>query len=126
MEKEIEQDTVWEITFKALKDAGINVYPPSTKKGKCEKPYVVIKEAGGARFGLFSSEYIHYMFLVYVPRDMYDYLSVFERKIKDVLHKKCFPMLVPTGSKENDYYDDNYDAHMRSFTYRNVARNKYI
>lgn len=120
------EETVWEKIAEELKNAGIGVYPPATHEGECLSEYVVVKQAGGYQFGRFSTEKIYYMFLLYIPRNMYSKMDDFERRVKEVLDTRLYPMIMPTGSKENDYYDDNYKAHMRSFLYYNNVRNKHL
>lgn len=120
------EDSVWKIIFSTLKRAGFDVYPPATKNGICSKEYIVVKKAGSAPILGISSQRDYYMFLLYVPIEKYSYLDEFERKVKDVLDTDLFPMLMPTGSEENDYYDDNFNAHLRSFMYINKVRNKHL
>ena len=47
-------------------------------------------------------------------------------ELKKIIEKKLFPLLVPTGQKMTDYYDDNYKAHLRTILYRNSVRNKHL
>ncbi len=119
-------ETVWKMIFNALQEAGIETYPPATKVGECLSEYVVVKKAGSSPVYRKSTEYVFYMFLLYVPRVKYSELDAFEKRVKHVLHEKLYPTLMPLGTEENDYYDDNYNAHMRSFTYRSNVRNKFI
>lgn len=117
---------VWELTSDALTEAGIDNYPPGIKKGTCKSKYVVFKQGGGSQIGSISSEVVYYVFMLYVPQNEYSSLSDFEEKVKGVLKEKMYPTLIPTGSKQTDYFDDNIDAHMRSFTYRNSVRNQRV
>lgn len=119
-------DSVWEMTAKALQKNGIDVFPPGTKIGECKKRYVVLKEDGSSQVGNFSSERQYYMFMLYVPQNEYSKLSKFEYDVKEVLANEMYPILMPTGQKMSDYYDDNYKAHMRSLLYRNNVRNKHL
>lgn len=118
--------SVWELTSDALTKAGIENYPPGIKKGTCKKEYVVFKQDGGSQIGNISSEIVYYTFMLYVPQNKYSFLSNFESMVRKVLDEKMYPTIIPTGSKQPDYYDDNLDAHMRSFTYRNSVRNKRL
>lgn len=118
-----EQKNVWELTSDALTEAGIDNYPPGIKKGTCKSKYVVFKQDGSSQIGSISSEVVYYVFMLYVPQNEYSSLSDFEEKVRKVLNEKMYPTLIPTGSKQTDYFDDNLDAHMRSFTYRNSVRN---
>lgn|SRR5699024_7280150 len=120
------EKNVWEIISETLQENGIDVYPPGTKVGECKKEYVVLKQDGSTQVGSLSSEQDYYMFMLYVPRNKYSFLSTYEFQVKKVLDEKLYPMLMPTGQKMGDYYDDNYKAHMRAFLYRNNRRNKHL
>lgn len=117
---------VWEQISDVLRENGIDVFPPGIRLGECKKEYVVLKQDGSSQYRNFSSEVDYYMFLLYVPANKYSMLSNFEYRVKKVLDEKLYPMLMPTGQKMSDYYDDNYKAHMRAFLYRNVKRNKHL
>lgn len=109
-----------------LKEEKVITYPPATKKGECKEPYVVLKQDGGSKIGSFSSERVYYRFMIYVPRSMYSNLEYYESIVKNVIDTKLYPMLMPTGQKETDYYDDNLNAHLRTFLYSNNVRNKHL
>lgn len=104
----------------------ISVYPPGTKTGECKSPYVVLRQSGGMQLGNFSSETVYYDFMLYVPKNMYSELDTFEKSVKCIIDTKLYPMLMPTGSTDPDFYDDEVKAHMRSFMYRNTRRNKHL
>lgn len=114
--------SVWEMIADALLRNGIKVYPPAGKFGECKEEYVVLKQAGGVQVEAYSSFWNYYMFLLYVPRDKYTSLDRLERRVRDIIHEELYPMIKPTGLKENDSYDDNIYAHIRAFTYRNTVR----
>lgn len=117
---------VWQIIFETLSKNGIEVFPPATKIGECKKPYVVLKQDGASQIKSYSSEYVYYRFMLYVPRNKYSELSIFEKDIKKILDENLYPLIMPAGQTETDYYDDNYNAHMRAFLYRNNVRNKHL
>lgn len=123
MEKE---KTVWEIISDTLTENGIDVYPPSLHKGECKNPYVVLKQDGKTQINNYSSERVYYRFMCYVPQHKYTELDAFEKKVKDILNENLYPMIMPVGQTETDYFDDNYNAHLRTFLYRNNIRNKYL
>lgn len=121
-----ETRSVWKIIFDTLTENGFNVYPPATHVGECKSPYIVLKQDGGVQINDYSSERVYYRFMLYVPREQYTFLDEYEKQVKKVLDEQLFPMLMPTGQKENDFYDDNYNAHLRAFLYRNNVRNKHL
>lgn len=124
--KDFGDKTIWQIISDTLNENGVDVFPPATKIGECKSPYVVLKQDGSTQIEKYSSEYVYYRFIVYVPRNKYSELSNFENKIKKILADNLFPMIMPVGQTESDYYDDNYNAHMRAFLYRNNVRNKHL
>ena len=119
--------SVWSIIQEELEKNGIEAYPPGIKVGECKKEYVVVRQSGGNQIGQLSSEQIYYDFMLYVPKNKYHTLEDFENRVKEVLDKEpIYPMLMPTGSHDPDFYDDEVKAHMRSFLYRNTRRNKHL
>lgn len=121
------KDNVWKIIFETLKENGIDVREPVNKLGECKSPYVVVKFAGATRYFGYSSQRDLYNFFCYVPKNKYSYLHDFEVKVKSILDSPpLYPMIMPTGSMENDYYDDNLNAHLRMFTYYNNRRVKHL
>lgn len=118
---------VWDITQKALIDAGIDTYPPGLKMGDCKEPYVVLKDDGAVQIGKFSSAYHYYTLLCYAPRDRYYELLDFVARCKEVMAKEpIFPMLMPTGTETPSFFDDSYNAHMISVQYRNNVREEHL
>lgn len=119
-------DSIWRTIQKTLEENDIKTYPMGVKVGECKEPYVVLKESGSAQVSRFSSEFVYYQFLLYVPKNKYQILDDFEQSVKKVLNEQVFPTIRSMGSNDPDYYDDEIKAYMRSFIYRNVRRNKYI
>lgn len=117
---------MWETIQTALEGEGIKTYPPGAKTDECKSKYVVLKESGSARVGNFTSEYVYYDFMLYVPKNKYNTLDDFEKEVKDAINKTVYPTIIPMGSNDSDFYDDEIKAHMRSFMYRNVRRNAYL
>lgn len=122
-----ENKNVWERIVSVLNENGINAYPPATKQGQCKEKYVVVKYAGANQHKTYSTQKNYYEFYLYVPKNNYSILADFEAEVRAVLDKPpLYPMIMPTGSSENDYYDDNIDAHLRSFSYYNYQRVKHL
>lgn len=126
MDVNLEDKTVWQIISDTLTENGIDVFPPAGYKGECKKEYVVLKQDGGTPIGVFSSERIYFRFELRVPKEKYSFLSVYENQVKAVLDSKLYPMIMPYGQTEPDYFDDNQNAHMRTFLYYNNRRNKHL
>lgn len=105
--------------YKHLKDAGVEVYFPSQKKGECKAPYVVVKDSGTAQYQTFSSDATTYEILCYVPVDRYSTLQVFAAQIKELM-RGLWPMIVPIRYETPPFYDDTVNAHMTSIQYRNI------
>lgn len=122
-----ESKNVWQLIYDELVKNGIDAYPPAIKNGECKAPYVMFKQAGANRLGRYSSRRDFYEFYLYVPRNKYSFLSDYEAQVKQVLdNPPLYPMIMPTGSKENDYFDDNYNAHLRILTYYNNVRDRHV
>ena len=122
-----EKNSVWQIVADILMKYGsLKVYPPAVHKGTVEEPYIVLKEDGAAVVPGYSSMYRYFRIMIYVPRNQYSLLDQYEADLKEILREKIFPLLLPTGSQESDYYDDNYNGYMRALLYRNVFREKHI
>lgn len=121
------EDNVWKIVQKALIDAGIDTYAPSTKTGDCKDFYAVLKFDGATQIGQFSSEKHYYTLLCYAPRKKYVQLLDFVRHCKEVMAREpIFPMLMPTGIETPSFYDDTVNAYMISVQYRNNVRNIHL
>lgn len=118
--------TVWQMIMDSLINNGITAYPPATKIKECLEEYVVVKQAGGVQVESYSSQWVYYMFLLYEPKNRYDQLDDLERRVTKIIYDELYPMIKPTGLKENDSFDDNMNAHIRAFTYRNTVRNKML
>ena len=119
--------SVWKIIYETLKQNGIDAREPVSKIGECKSPYVVVKYDGGTRYLDYSTQRDYYAFYCYVPKNKYSELADFEYQVKSILDRPpLYPMIMPTGSSENDYYDDNLNAHLRIFTYYNNKRNRHL
>lgn len=118
--------SLWQIIADTLIEHGIEVYPPATKVGKCQKRYVVLKISAKTGLPGISSERIYFMFMLYIPKEEYTQLEMFESEVRKILDNELAPMILPAGETNSDYYDDNFDAHMRYFLYRANARNKLL
>ena len=119
-------NTIWETIQKTLEQNNIPAYPPGAHKGECKSNYVVVKKSGSNQISNFSSEYIYFDFILYVPINKYNELDRFEDRVKEVIDKNLYPILVPYGTTTADYIDDELKAHMRSFIYRNAKRNRHL
>ncbi len=119
--------SVWQIVADILQKYGeLPVFPPATHKGQCTKPYIVLKEDGATNVAGYSSMYQYFRIMLYVPKNKYSQLDYYDKQLVKIIEEHIYPLLLPTGQKESDYYDDNYDAHMRTFLYRNVYRQKGV
>jgi len=120
-----EEKTPWQIIADALQAKGIDVFPPATHKRDCMKPYVMLKQDGIGQVLGYSSDRVYFRFQIYVPQDNYNLLDEMEKKVKDVLDNDLYPFILPSGSQEPDWFDDNINAHMRAFIYHITRRRKH-
>jgi len=118
--------SIWKTIQESLEQNGFPTYPPGLKVGECKEPYIVVRQSGGNQLNNYSSETIYFDFMLYVPKNMYSELDEFEKDVKNVLDTDLYPTIMPTGSTNPDFYDDEVKAHMRSFMYRNTRRNKHL
>ena len=119
------EKTVWEIIADHLIENSIDVYPPATHKGECLKEYAVLKEDGSSQMLSFSTETQYYTIMCYVPKNKYTELKRFVRKCEKCMEGLA-PMIMPTGLKTPDFYDDDKKAYMVSIQYRNYVRNRLL
>lgn len=115
------QETRFMDLYKYLNDNGIEVYSPGQKTGECEKPYVVVKDAGTTRYNNYSSTQTLYDIMCYVPKDHFTYLEIYVKKVKDLMND-LRPVFMPIYSETESFYDDSVKAHMISIQYRNMRK----
>lgn len=126
MNVNIKDNSIWQTIVDALRAHNFEVYPPATKKGECISKYIVVKKDGTSGIRGYSTKYVYYRILLYVPKNEYHELDIFEKEVRSVLDTDLFPLIMSTGSGEPDYYDDNINGHMRAFLYRNNVRDKHL
>ena len=112
------QETRYTDIFKHLSDNGIDVYSPAQKKGECEAPYVVLKDAGTTKIAGLSTTQTIYDVMCYVPKDHFTLLEKYVQKVKQVM-SQLQPMIMPVFIETASFYDDSVEAHMISIQYRN-------
>ena len=119
-------ESIWQDIFTCLKNAGFDVYSPSTQTGECTSAYVVVKNDGStAHDNNISTDDDLYLIMVYVPKDNYSDLEVEVQKVKEAM-KSLLPMVVPCGLQTSSYYDDDLKGHMVSISYKNYKKiNRY-
>lgn len=108
----------WQDIFLHLKNKGFSVYPPATKVGECTEPYLVLKTSATTQKLRYSSMVTYYDVLCYIPRGQYSQLEVYFQSVKDAM-KELQPMIMPTYTDTEPFYDDMVKAHMVSTQYRN-------
>lgn len=104
-----------------LKEQGFEVYFPAQKVGECLSPYVVVKDATTSKYLEYSSTVTYYDLMCYIPKDHFSELEPFVESVK-VAMKGLVPMIKPTYSQTQSYYDDSVKAHMVSVQYKNYRK----
>lgn len=104
-----------------LKEQGFEVYFPAQKVGECLSPYVVVKDATTSKYLEYSSTVTYYDILCYSPKDHFSELEPFVESVK-VAMKGLVPLIKPTYSQTQSYYDDSVKAHMISVQYKNYRK----
>lgn len=120
------EKSVYQNMFDVLKANGFEVYPPATKKGECERPYIVLKGGGSSQTSDFTSRMVYIRILLYVPQNEFSKLDKFEKDVKKVIDEQIYPLVKYTGQNEPDFFDDNINGHLRAMMYRYNERDKYI
>ena len=69
----------------------------------------------------FSSTITYYDIMCYIPKDHFSELEPFVESVK-VAMKGLVPMIKPTYSQTQSYYDDSVKAHMISVQYKNYRK----
>lgn len=97
-----------------LDDNGISVHFPSTKNGKCENPYVVLKDMGqSSRSGYNGSSLIHA--ILFTPINNYESMNTFIDEVKNVL--KNVETVKFTGLQTPILPQDDIEAFTTSLEY---------
>lgn len=104
-----------------LKNDGFEVYFPAQKVGECISPYVVVRDATTSKYLDYSSTVTYYDLLCYIPKDHFSQLEPFVEKVKESM-KELVPMILPTHTQTQSYYDDSVKAHMISVLYKNYRK----
>ena len=104
-----------------LKEQGFEVYFPAQKVGECLSPYVVVKDATTSRYLEYSSTVTYYDIMCYIPKEHFSELEPFVESVK-VAMKGLVPLIKPTYSQTQSYYDDSVKAHMISVQYKNYRK----
>ncbi len=104
-----------------LKKKGFEVYFPAQKVGECLSPYVVVKDATTSQYLEYSSTVTYYDLMCYIPKDHFSNLEPFVESVK-VAMRELVPMIKPTYSQTQSYYDDSVKAHMISVQYKNYRK----
>lgn len=104
-----------------LRKLGFEVYFPAQKVGECLSPYVVVKDATTSQYLEYSSTVTYYDLMCYIPKDHFSNLEPFVESVK-VAMRELVPMIKPTYSQTQSYYDDSVKAHMISVQYKNYRK----
>lgn len=104
-----------------LKNRGFETYFPAQKVGECLSPYVVVKDATTSKYMEYSSTITYYDILCYIPKDHFSELEPYVESVKEAM-KGLFPMITPTYSQTQSFYDDSVKAHMISVQYKNYRK----
>lgn len=104
-----------------LKGQGFETYFPAQKSGECLSPYVVVKDATTSKLASFSSTVTYYDLMCYVPRENFTLLAIYVEQVKEAM-KKMAPMIMPTYTETQSFYDDSVKGYMISIQYLNYKQ----
>lgn len=114
-------DTRIKDIFLFLKSKNFEVYFPAEKVGECRSNYIVVKDATTSKIGDYSSTVTYYDLMCYVPKDKFSSLAGFVEEVKEAM-KELVPMIKPTYTETQSFYDDSIKAHMSSVQYKNYRK----
>ena len=117
--------SVYEKVFDKLKEENFEVYPPNTHEGDCKSNYVVLLNGSKVQASGFSSQTVLIDVLCYVPGKRYTDMEPFQSNVKSTL-ESLFPLIIPTGTETQPFYDDTVKGWMVSIEYRYTVRNKQL
>ncbi len=104
-----------------LKEKGFEVYFPAQKVGECLSRYVVVKDSTTSQYLQYSSTVTYYDIMCYIPKDHFSDLEPFVEEVKLAM-KDLVPMIKPTYSQTQSFYDDSVKGHMISIQYKNYRK----
>lgn len=110
-------EETYKLAFDCLTNAGFEVYPPQTKRGKCLKPYIILRDGGSSQWANFSSAIELLDVMLYVPLNRYTDLFPLKKKILAAM-KTIYPTFQSTMYESSSFFDDDVDAHMLSIEYQ--------
>lgn len=102
--------------FSHLKSAGIDVYLPAKKSGKCTDAYAVVKEEKSEMSLTGKSVYTYFSVIAIAPLENYNSLEEITAKIKRALKGTAFKFF---ESNDADSGDD-FSGYKRILTYRTL------
>ena len=104
-----------------FKEKVFEVYFPAQKVGECLSLYVVVKDATTYQYLQYSSTVTYYDIMCYIPKDHFSDLEPFVEEVKLAM-KDLVPMIKPTHSQTQSFYDDSVKGHMISIQYKNYRK----
>lgn len=107
--------TGWKEIFQHLEQGGFDVFPLGQHKGKCESPYLVLRNNGAGHIR--SIEAQEYEVLIYYPFEHYSSFEGYIGKVKDRMNE-LYPMVKLVDDQQPHYPDDDVQAYMTSLIYR--------
>lgn len=105
---------LWEVGYNHLKEKGYDVYPPDTKKGICQKDYLIFKLAESLQYGELSTVKQNYDVLCY-SKTYTGVLKLADKVRVDMA--ELVPFFFPTGEEQTPFYDTHVEAFMSSIAY---------
>jgi len=104
--------------FDHLTSKGVEVHFPGIKSGKCEAPYVVIKDMGQTGNSYNGSKIIH--MLIYTPQVSYITMINLRDQIKMFMDELSY---IKTGSETPVIIEDDIKAFSSSIEYQVFKKN---
>ncbi len=102
--------------FSYLKSAGIDVYLPAKKSGKCTAAYAVVKEEKSEMSLTGKSVYTYFSVTVIAPLENYNSLEELCSKVKCALKNTSFKFCESSDAESGD----DFSGYKRILTYRTL------
>lgn len=104
----------WKEIFLHLKKE-FDIYSPGQKEGKCNTPYIVLKDNGQNSMVNNKVGYKVMDLIFFIPLNKYSCIEDYKKKIK--LSIKELNFIRPTGNESPIFIDEDRSAHTGSIEY---------
>ncbi len=102
-----------------LQSKGFEAFAPGTKKGQCEKPYLVVKPTEGVKVLSLSSTKRYYDIMCFSKT--VSGAEQLKEQVREAM-KSIYPLFNPTSNETQPFFDDGVKGWMTSIEYVNYRK----